>query len=163
MVCIYKNIHICIYTVYTENQTHNMSAVSSVLFGADSFFNRSKGLLWRGGGGVRSVYIWLWPKGVRVVKHTFWRRLPASHKEQMSPLMILVLFYVWAGERIWVHKFSSENIKLSEGLFFQFSPEYRMNWSLPWIPFRVCWRTEPELLNRATGCRASWEVILFSW
>ena len=31
-------------------------------------------------------------KGVRVVKHTFWQRLAPSPKEQMSLLMILVLF-----------------------------------------------------------------------
>ena len=38
-------------------------------------------------------------KGVRAVKHTFWQRLAASqekvaasHEEQASPLMILVLF-----------------------------------------------------------------------
>lgn len=26
------------------------------------------------------------------VKHTFWQRLAAGHEEQMSPLIILVLF-----------------------------------------------------------------------
>ena len=38
-------------------------------------------------------------KGTHAVKHTFWQRVAASHKEvaagheeQMSPLMILVLF-----------------------------------------------------------------------
>ena len=29
---------------------------------------------------------------VRAVKHTFWQRVAASHKEQMSLLMILVFF-----------------------------------------------------------------------
>ena len=29
---------------------------------------------------------------VHAVKHTFWQRLAASHVEQMSPLMISVLF-----------------------------------------------------------------------
>ena len=47
----------------------------------------------------RSVYMWFWWKGIHSVKHTFWQRLAASaekvadsHKEQMSLLMILVLF-----------------------------------------------------------------------
>ena len=31
-------------------------------------------------------------KGILAVKYTFWQRLAASHKEQMSLLMILVLF-----------------------------------------------------------------------
>ena len=30
--------------------------------------------------------------GEGTVKHTCWQRLAASHEEQMSPLMILVLF-----------------------------------------------------------------------
>ena len=42
------------------------------------------------GGGV-SIYVTL-VKGARAVKHTCWQRLAASHEEQMSPLMILVLF-----------------------------------------------------------------------
>ena len=29
--------------------------------------------------------------GVHAVRHTFWEMLAASHEEQMSPLMILVL------------------------------------------------------------------------
>ena len=31
-------------------------------------------------------------KGVRGVKHTLWQKVAARHEEQMSPLMILVLF-----------------------------------------------------------------------
>ena len=42
------------------------------------------------GWGKVNIYISL-VTGIHAVKHTFWQRLAASHKEQMSPLMILVL------------------------------------------------------------------------
>ena len=42
--------------------------------------------------GERSGFYMILVKGVRAVKHTFWQRLTASHEEQMSPLIILVLF-----------------------------------------------------------------------
>ena len=42
--------------------------------------------------GERSVLYMILVKGEHAVKHTFWQRLAASHEEQMSPLMILVLF-----------------------------------------------------------------------
>ena len=31
-------------------------------------------------------------KGVHAIKYTFWQKVAASHEEQMSPFMILVLF-----------------------------------------------------------------------
>ena len=31
-------------------------------------------------------------KGVHIIKHTFWQKFAASHEEQMSLSMILVLF-----------------------------------------------------------------------
>ena len=31
-------------------------------------------------------------KGTRAIKHTFWQKVAASHMEQLSPLMIFVLF-----------------------------------------------------------------------
>ena len=31
-------------------------------------------------------------KGVHEIRHTFWQKVAASHEEQMSSLMILVLF-----------------------------------------------------------------------
>ena len=42
--------------------------------------------------GERSVLCMTLVKGEACIKHTFWQRLAASRKEQMSPLMILVLF-----------------------------------------------------------------------
>ena len=40
----------------------------------------------------RSVYMWFWWWELHAVKHTFWQKVDASHKEQMSPLIVLVLF-----------------------------------------------------------------------
>ena len=42
--------------------------------------------------GRNSVLYMILVKGVHAVKHTFLARLAASHKEQMSLLIILVLF-----------------------------------------------------------------------
>ena len=42
--------------------------------------------------GGRSVYIYDLAKGVHAIKHSFWQKVAASREEQMSPLMILVLF-----------------------------------------------------------------------
>ena len=43
-----------------------------------------------GGGGL---YICDFREGsIHVIKHTFWQKVAASHQEQRSPLMILVLF-----------------------------------------------------------------------
>ena len=49
-------------------------------------------------------------KGVRAVKHTFWQRLAASHEEEISQLMILVLFQIQGDARIGLIKSSPENI-----------------------------------------------------
>ena len=38
------------------------------------------------------VFYMILVKGGRAVKRAFWQRLAASHTEQMSPLMILVIF-----------------------------------------------------------------------
>ena len=51
-------------------------------------------------------------KGVLAVKYTFWQRLAANHKEQMSLLMILVLFQMWGEERIGLIKSNPINIYL---------------------------------------------------
>ena len=52
----------------------------------------------------RSVYMWFWRWELHAVKHTFWQKVAASHREQMSPLIVLVLFWIWGDARIWVHK-----------------------------------------------------------
>ena len=62
--------------------------------------------------------------GIRGVKHTFWQKVAASQEEQMSPLMILVLFEISKDARIWAHTIFPWKY-LSEGLFYQFSPEHR--------------------------------------
>ena len=41
--------------------------------------------------GEISMYVIL-EKGVHALKHMFWQKVAASHKEQMSLLMILVFF-----------------------------------------------------------------------
>ena len=38
-----------------------------------------------------SIYLIL-VRGVRAVKYTFWQKVVASHEEQISPLIILILF-----------------------------------------------------------------------
>ena len=47
-------------------------------------------LLQRGGGKVRMCGI-LVKRGHVVIRHSFWQKIAASHEEQMSPLMIVVL------------------------------------------------------------------------
>ena len=42
----------------------------------------------------------IWGRGMRAVKHASWYTTAASHKEQVSQLMTLVLFYVWQDARI---------------------------------------------------------------
>ena len=56
----------------------------------DSLSDSSKELLQRGGGEVSTHVILV--KGGRAAKHTFWHKVAASHKKQMFPLIILVLF-----------------------------------------------------------------------
>lgn len=51
-------------------------------------------------------------KGICVVRHTFLWRLAASHKEQMSPVMILVLFSIGGDARIRLIKCSLKDISL---------------------------------------------------
>ena len=58
----------------------------------DSISESSEKLLQRAGEKVTINIIYDFTEGVRAVKHRFWQRLAATHKEQMSPLMISVLF-----------------------------------------------------------------------
>ena len=60
-----------------------------------------------GGGQGVSVHMWFRWRGIRAIKHTFWQKVAASHEEQMSLLMILVLFYIWEDARIWAYKIFS--------------------------------------------------------
>ena len=55
---------------------------------------------------------------IPAVKHTFWARLAASHKEQMSPIMILVLSRYKKLQKKWAHKIFWKY--LCEGQFYQF-------------------------------------------
>ena len=48
-------------------------------------------------------------RGVCAVKHTFLQKVDASHEEQMSSLMILLLYKIQGDERIGLIK-SPENI-----------------------------------------------------
>ena len=58
----------------------------------DSFSESSEKLLQRAGEKVTINIIYDFSEGVRAVKHRFWQRLAAKYKEQMSLLMISVLF-----------------------------------------------------------------------
>ena len=44
-------------------------------------------------------------KWVHAIKCTLWQTVAANHEEQMSLLMILVLFQVWEDARYWTHIF----------------------------------------------------------
>ena len=55
----------------------------------------------------RSIYIWFWWRGIRAIRHTFWQKVAASHEEQMSLLVVLVLFWIWEDTRNWAHKIFS--------------------------------------------------------
>ena len=57
----------------------------------DSPSDSSEKVLHRGGGEV-SIYVILMGRWVHTVKHTFWPKVSASHREQMLLLMILELF-----------------------------------------------------------------------
>ena len=50
-----------------------------------------------------SIYV-IWVKKVHAVKHTFWQKLAASYREQMSPLIILVFSSDVRRCKIWAHK-----------------------------------------------------------
>ena len=105
--------------------------------------------------GGKSVYLWLWWRRIHAIKHRFLQKLAASHvkfaashvifatshEKQVSPLMILVLFYIWEDARIWAPKIFWKY--LSEGPFCQFSQstECLIPDNPPWNPFRVCWRS----------------------
>ena len=58
----------------------------------DSISESSEKLLQRAGEKVTINIIYDFSEGVRAVKRRFWQRLAAKHKEQMSLLMISVLF-----------------------------------------------------------------------
>ena len=60
-------------------------------------------------GGCSVLYM-ISVRGVPAVEHTFWQRLAASHEEQMSPLVISVLFSIWGDANPGLIKSSPENI-----------------------------------------------------
>ena len=66
----------------------------------------SRELCWRAWGG-RGQCTCEFGEGDTCNKHTFWQKFDASHEEQMSPLMILVLCYIWEDARNWAHKIFS--------------------------------------------------------
>ena len=79
-------------------------------------------------------------EGVCAIKHTSQWRVAASHEEQPSQLMILVLFSEWEDARQWVLKI--------------FSREFLIIWrpvlpvsSLSWTSFRLCWISATKVAN----------------
>ena len=96
----FKNIYICMYSyvfvfMWKKKCTAQEWWVKFHLgqnedySPGDSFSDNCEELLWRGGG--RSLYV-ISMKRMLALKHTFWQTVTASHKEQISPLTILVLF-----------------------------------------------------------------------
>ena len=75
---------------------HNVRVVSCVIWGlmrAIAWETASQMALRNCSEGVwGGQYIYDFSEqGIRAVKHTVWRKVSASHEEQTSPLMILVL------------------------------------------------------------------------
>ena len=128
----------------------------------DGVLDSSEKLLWRGRG-EGQCYIWFLVK-VLAIKHTFWQMLAGSHKEELLPLMILVLFWIWGNARIGLIKSSSEDIQWSEGLFYQFFPEHKC--LIPDLhPELLSGCVESQWLQQLVThpCRGRWQVPVFSW
>ena len=60
-------------------------------------------LLHRSGGGDINIYVIL-VKRDRSNQSHIWKKVAASYEEQVSLLMILVLFWIWKDARNWTHK-----------------------------------------------------------
>ena len=60
-------------------------------------------LLHRSGGGDINIYVIL-VKRDRSNQSHIWKKVAASYEEQVSLLMILVLFWIWEDARNWTHK-----------------------------------------------------------
>ena len=100
---------LCPHSCWLQKSTHNVRAVSWVLFSvllriitretASQIAPRncSKEV------GERPVYVWFRLKNTCSQPYIS-VEVTASHEEQVSQLMILVLFYVWEDARILVHK-----------------------------------------------------------
>ena len=113
----------------------------------NSILDSPKKLLWRGGGNV-SIYLSLVRK-LHVIKHTFLQKaaaslikVTASHKEQTSPFIILLLIWTWRTVRIGLIK-SSENIYLKS-----YSADFSQN--------TEC--LTPEHSEFVSGCIAGWKL-----
>ena len=90
---------------------------------------------------VYILYIGFWWWGKHNQAHIL-AEADASHKERKSPLMISVVFYIWAGARNWAHKTFPWQYP-PEALLCQLLPGHRglnPDLCLPWTLFRVCWR-----------------------
>ena len=68
---------------------------------------------------------------------------PPQWPKQMSPLRILVLFWIWEDARMWAHQILGKYLTIWRPLYHQLFPEHRgpHSWCLPCIPFRGCWRS----------------------
>ena len=84
-------------------------------------------------------------RGVHAAEYTFWQRLTAHCKKQMSLLMILVLFLDMRSCKNWAHKiFSWKYPTVEADLFCHFSQSTEClphSWSPPWTLCRGCWRS----------------------
>ena len=85
---------------------------------------------------------------VGTAKYTFWQRLTAHCKEQMSLLMILVLFLDMRRCKNWAHKIW-KYLTIEADLFCHFPQNTECllhSWSPPWTLCRGCWRSAaPEV------------------
>lgn len=93
---------------------------------------------------------------VCAIKHTSQWRVAASHEEQPSQLMILVLFCEWEDARQWVLKIFSREYLIIWRPVLPVFPEHRVpySWSLSWTSFRMCWISATKLAN---------DSVLDSW
>ena len=98
--------------------------------------------------GRRSVLHMILVRWVHAAKYTFWQRLTAHCKEQMSQLMILVLFLDMRRCKNWAHKIW-KYLTIEADLFCHFPQNTECllhSWSPPWTLCRGCWRSAaPEV------------------
>lgn len=102
-------------------------------------------------------------KGVLAIKHLSWLKIAASHEEQISPFVIVVLFQIGEDAGNWAH----EALKISNYLKAGSA-------SLSQTTECLTLDLRPELLSGVLklshcsdqwlhSCRARWQMTIFSW
>ena len=122
----------------------------------DSLSDSSDKLLSRGRREWASVYMIFWRLG-NTCSQAYILLVIASHKDQISQLMILVLFYIWEDARIWGHWNFSLHMHLNY-LGAHISKTQNVS---SWIPFRVCCRSATTVANDLILVELEWQATYF--